>query len=114
MRVQIESQRSQDVNSGKIAECGSCSVNNLRQFSKRQNADCGWQNDAGGLLMDRRQFLTRAAAPMIVPARIFGRPGQPGANDRIRVGFVGLGGRATWIITNEKTSGMEIVAAADC
>ena len=43
--------------------------------------------------MRRRDFLRRsAAAPLFLPARVFG------ANDRIRVGFIGLGGRARWLL----------------
>jgi hypothetical protein len=37
--------------------------------------------------MYRRSFF-KAAVPLVVPSRIFG------ANDRIRLGFIGLGGRA--------------------
>jgi predicted dehydrogenase len=44
----------------------------------------------------------------VVPSCIFG------ANDRIRLGFIGLGGRARWLITNEEYPGAEIVAVADC
>jgi len=42
--------------------------------------------------MNRRNFLlnsTAAAAPMIVPAHIFGKPGKPGANDKLRIGLIG-------------------------
>jgi predicted dehydrogenase len=59
--------------------------------------------------MNRRNFLkATAAAPSFVPSRVFG------ANDRIRLGFIGLGGRARWLITNEEYPGAEIVAVADC
>ena len=40
--------------------------------------------------------------------------GRPGANDRIQLGFIGLGGRARWILTSEGLPGAEVVAAADC
>jgi len=56
---------------------------------------------------NKRSFL-KATAPLVVPSRIFG------ANDRIRRGFIGLGGRARWLITNEEYPGAEIVAVADC
>ena len=59
--------------------------------------------------MYRRNFLqATAAAPLVVPSRVFG------ANDRIRLGFIGLGGRARWLITNEEYPGAEIAAVADC
>ena len=37
-----------------------------------------------------------------------------GANDRIRVGFIGAGGRAKWLMKNEQFTGAQIVAVADC
>lgn len=37
-----------------------------------------------------------------------------GANDRIRLGFIGAGGRAKWLMKNERFTGAEIVAVADC
>lgn len=47
------------------------------------------------------------ASPMPAAARI-------GPNDRIRLGFIGLGGRARWLLANEQFPGAEIVAVADC
>jgi predicted dehydrogenase len=35
-------------------------------------------------------------------------------NDTIRLGFIGLGGRARWLLKNEKFPGAQIVAVADC
>jgi len=59
--------------------------------------------------MNRRNFLkTTAAVPLVVPSRVFG------ANDRIRLGFIGLGGRARFLISSEEYPGAEIVAVADC
>ena len=59
--------------------------------------------------MNRRNFLkTTAVTPLVVPPRVFG------TNDRIRLGFIGLGGRARWLITNEEYPRAEIVAVADC
>jgi len=40
--------------------------------------------------------------------------GTLGPNDRIQLGFIGLGGRARWIFKNEALPGAEVVAAADC
>ena len=36
------------------------------------------------------------------------------ANDRINLGFIGLGGRASWLIKNEEFPGAQIVSVADC
>jgi predicted dehydrogenase len=73
--------------------------------------------------MNRRQLLRASAAasttalfafPTIVPSSALAATGRPGANDRIRLGFIGLGGRARWILTGEALPGAEVVAAADC
>jgi predicted dehydrogenase len=69
--------------------------------------------------MRRRDFLRRAAAtgiglPLVIPSRALATPDRPGANDRISVGFVGLGGRARWILTNETLAGAQVTAVADC
>lgn len=69
--------------------------------------------------MNRRSFLRRSTAvaalavPQFVPSRVFGQPGRPGANDRIRIGFIGMGGRARWLVENADLSQAEIVAVAD-
>jgi predicted dehydrogenase len=39
---------------------------------------------------------------------------RPTLNDRLRIGFIGLGGRARWILKNEELPGADVVAAADC
>jgi predicted dehydrogenase len=57
--------------------------------------------------MNKRSFF-KAWAALVVPSRIFG------ANDRIRLGFIGLGGRARFLISSEEYPGAEIVAVADC
>jgi predicted dehydrogenase len=72
--------------------------------------------------MKRREFLRRSALgaaavslPTFVPSRALGAAGRRlGANDRIQVGFIGVGGRARWIMKNEALPGGEIVAVADC
>lgn len=67
--------------------------------------------------VSRRGFLSRTAAgatfPYIVPSRVLGRPGQPGANDRMRVGIIGTGNRGKLLI-DQLPEGGEIVAASDC
>lgn len=60
--------------------------------------------------MNRRYFLLGSAAS-VAASRAARRLGP---NDRIRLGFVGLGGRASWLIKNEEFPGAEIVALADC
>jgi predicted dehydrogenase len=71
--------------------------------------------------MKRREFLrqsvTAAAAltfPLLVPRHVLGAGRTPGPNDRIQLGFIGLGGRARWIIKDEALPGAEVVAVSDC
>lgn len=63
--------------------------------------------------MNRRDFLRTAAAATSLPYLMLGAR-KPGPNDRIRIAFIGLGGRARWLIQNEEFPGAEIVALADC
>jgi predicted dehydrogenase len=62
--------------------------------------------------MNRRQFLSSSAAalPMIVPSRAFG------ANDRIQVGFIGVGGRGRFLLDYfpEYVPQAEVIAVTDC
>jgi predicted dehydrogenase len=55
----------------------------------------------------RRALLSLAAAPLFLPKRVFG------ANDRIRIGVIGAGGRAN-LLMDQLPPGAEIVAVADC
>ena len=69
--------------------------------------------------MNRRGFITTGAAsalPYIVPSHVLGKPGRPGANDRIQVGFIGVGARARWLLQyfENDLPEAEIVAVADC
>lgn len=71
--------------------------------------------------MKRREFLSRSAAtaaaisfPTIIPRHVLAADGVPGANDRIQLGFIGVGGRAAGLMTDESFPGAEIVAVADC
>ena len=71
--------------------------------------------------MKRRDFLRHSAVasaavilPTIIPRHVLAAAGQPGANDRLQVGFIGLGGRARWILTKEALPGAQITAVADC
>ncbi len=72
----------------------------------------------------RRQFLGTAlstgaatfaagGAPLFVPRRVLGGAGKPGANDRINVGAIGVGGRAT-LLLQELPESAELVALSDC
>lgn len=71
--------------------------------------------------MIRRSFLRNTVAggaalafPAVIPAHVLGRNGQVGANDRIQVGFIGVGGRARAILKDEWTPQAQVVAIADC
>ncbi|MCB1125552.1 MAG: Gfo/Idh/MocA family oxidoreductase [Verrucomicrobiae bacterium] len=71
--------------------------------------------------MKRREFLRRSAltatalsVPTLVPRSALAAPGQPGANDRLRIAFIGVGGRARWIMKREALPGAQIIAVADC
>jgi predicted dehydrogenase len=55
----------------------------------------------------RRKLAAAVAAPMILSSRVMG------ANDRIRVGVIGVGGRSKLLI-DQLPETAEIVAAADC
>jgi predicted dehydrogenase len=73
----------------------------------------------------RRSFLQRTALaaaaggtlafPFVSGCQTSGRGGRRvSANDRLRVGFIGLGGRARWILKDEDLPGADVVAVADC
>jgi predicted dehydrogenase len=71
-------------------------------------------------LTTRRSFLRRGAGlagallvPAIAPSTVLGQAGAPGANDRIRVGFIGTGHRAR-LLMSQMPKGAEIVAITDC
>ena len=59
--------------------------------------------------MNRREFAKAAAAFPFVARRAVS-----GANDRLQIGFVGLGGRAKWLLEHEDFGEVDIVAFADC
>ncbi len=71
--------------------------------------------------MKRREFLRRSvlaagafSLPLWTGCQTNSARHQPGPNDRIQVGFIGLGGRARWILKDEALPGAEVVAVADC
>jgi predicted dehydrogenase len=88
--------------------------------SVRQTGAPGTINTRKDPVMNRRSFLqhtgfTTAVFPSIVPAEVLGRPGRPGANERIQVGVIGVGGRARAIFKDEGLpASAEVVAVADC
>lgn len=72
--------------------------------------------------MVRRRFLqsvgrglatSSLAIPWIVSRRALAAPGQPGANDRITVGAIGVGGRAS-LLLQQLPESAQIVALCDC
>lgn len=71
--------------------------------------------------MKRRTFLRHSATataalvfPSLVAPHVLGAARKLGPNDRLQVGFIGLGGRARWILTKEALPGADLVAVADC
>lgn len=68
-------------------------------------------------LISRRTTLKGLAAgivaPTIIPSSALGGAGKPSANDRIRVGTIGVGFRAT-LLMDQLPEEAEIVALSDC
>jgi predicted dehydrogenase len=67
--------------------------------------------------LNRRRFLQTAAAatvaaPLIIPRHVLAQNGQPGANDRVKVGIVGLGLRIRQLLNWPKD--MYLQAVCDC
>ncbi|MEI7733367.1 MAG: Gfo/Idh/MocA family oxidoreductase [Verrucomicrobiota bacterium] len=72
--------------------------------------------------LSRRQFLARsttalaagAALPQILPQGVLAAPGVPGANDKIGVGFIGIGRQASGLLAGAAKLGeAKIVGFAD-
>ncbi len=69
--------------------------------------------------LSRRKFFVRGlqlaggsmAAAMMIPSHVLARHGQPGANDKIAVGYIGAGRRANQLMSLPQEG--RIVAAAD-
>ncbi len=69
--------------------------------------------------LTRREVLqagtTALALPSLIPASALAAPGKPGANDRVNIAIIGLGGRARSMArTCEPISGLRVVAVCDC
>jgi predicted dehydrogenase len=69
---------------------------------------------------DRRDFLARASAalaPLIVPAGVLAAPGRPGANNRLTVAHIGVGGMGgahlDMSLAFRKAGQIDIVAVCD-
>lgn len=71
---------------------------------------------------NRRQFLQASGAalavsalgsPLVIPRSVLSAPGKPGANERIRVGAIGVGGRGT-LLLDQLPEEAELVALSDC
>ena len=74
-------------------------------------------NTSQSKLISRRTTLKGLAAgivaPTIIPSSALGGAGKPSANDRIRVGTIGVGFRAT-LLMDQLPEEAEIVALSDC
>jgi len=71
--------------------------------------------------LTRRTVLKRGAAasaavavPYFVPSGVLAAPGRLGANDRIILGFIGVGGRARQLMDHVPPDGARIVSICDC
>ncbi len=67
----------------------------------------------------RRRFLANAsraagvALPLLVPRSVLGTAEQPGANDRVHIGVIGMGARGKYLVGNVPAQG-RVVAISDC
>jgi len=68
-------------------------------------------------VLSRRRLLIGSLAtmgvPWILPRHVLAAPGRPGANDRIGIGAIGVGGRASLLLEQTPEDG-RIVALCDC
>ncbi len=74
--------------------------------------------------MRRREFLVKSAAaaaagaafPYFVPSSALAAKGKKGPNDKVRVGFIGTGGRGQYHLKDEKALAdhADLVALCDC
>ena len=67
--------------------------------------------------VSRRRFLSQSllavGAPMLIPAGVLAAHGKPGANERITVGVIGIGGRANMLV-DQLPAGAQVASVADC
>jgi len=80
------------------------------------------QDTSDGTRTDRREFLRQAGGglavgamgfPLVLPRSALSAPGKPGPNDRITIGAIGVGGRAS-LLLQQLPEEAQIVALADC
>ena len=71
--------------------------------------------------MNRRSFLRNTSAataglslPYLIPSHVLGGPDRPGANDKVRIGVIGCGGRSRMINEGADVKALQVVAACDC
>ena len=74
----------------------------MNRLSRRQLLKIGTVGAAGAM-----------AAPYLIPAGVLAAGGTPGANQRIGVGAIGVGGRASLLLDQLPKDG-RIVALSDC
>ncbi len=78
------------------------------------------QPDKGSGL-NRRGFLAGTAAaagvawgmPTFIPRHVLAAPGRPGANDRVTIGAIGVGGRGA-LLLEQLPESARLIALADC
>lgn len=68
--------------------------------------------------LTRRQAIGRAigalAIPTIIPSKVLAQDGRPGANERVNVGIIGLGGRARYMVQHTCPGVPELRIGAVC
>jgi predicted dehydrogenase len=72
--------------------------------------------------INRRQFLSTGSAaavagvalPYLIPSHVLGAADGPGANEKVRVGVIGCGGRSRLIREATDVKPFQVVAACDC
>ena len=74
----------------------------MRKLSRRQLLKFGAAGAAGAM-----------AAPYFIPSGVLAADGKPGANERVAVGAIGVGGRATLLLQQLPEDG-QLVALCDC
>jgi predicted dehydrogenase len=74
----------------------------MNRLSRRELLKLGAAGAAGAL-----------AAPCFIPSGVLAAPGKPGANERIGIGAIGVGGRASLLLNQVPDNG-RIVALCDC
>jgi predicted dehydrogenase len=74
----------------------------MRKLSRRQLLQCGAASALGAI-----------ATPYVIPSGVLAADGKPGANERVTIGAIGVGGRAS-LLLDQLPEGARIVALCDC